>query len=161
MDTQHYLIDELCRLSGFTRRTVRYYVQAGLVDPPAGRGRGGYYSELQVGQLARIRVLQEQGYRLEAIRDLLSGKVGSEEPAEAAPRARAAGPVPTGPGLPSPAVLLRTGAGPKRAAWTRISVAPGVELHMSAEAESRLGPAVAAALDSLRSIIEHEGGSNE
>jgi DNA-binding transcriptional MerR regulator len=65
MNEGRYLIEELCTLTSFPRRTVRYYVQEGLVDPPAGRGRGGYYSDLHVAQLTRIHSLQDQGYRLD------------------------------------------------------------------------------------------------
>jgi hypothetical protein len=42
----------------------------------------------------------------------------------------------------------------------RYLVTPGVELHVSAEAGSSLGPAVATVLVALRSIIEREGGLN-
>jgi DNA-binding transcriptional MerR regulator len=150
MDERQYLIDELCGLSGFSRRTVRYYVQEGLVDPPAGRGRGGYYSERQVRQLARIRELQEKGFRLEAIRAMLGGTM----PSAAAPAA-APGEAPTAePAARAPAT-----------AWTRIVVAPGVELHLSAEAELGLGregaAAVRTALEVMRSAIENKGGSDE
>ena len=147
MDHARYLIDELCELTGFSRRTVRYYVQEGLVDPPAGRGRGGYYSDLHATQLARIRDLQEQGYRLDAIRGML------------APRG-AATPSPTA----EPRPLFPTEPESRSStpsSWTRHIVAPGVELHVSAEAGSRRGPAIAAALDALRSIIQREGGLHE
>ena len=32
-------IDELCTLSGVARRTVRFYTQKGLLDPPEGERR--------------------------------------------------------------------------------------------------------------------------
>jgi DNA-binding transcriptional MerR regulator len=134
MNEGRYLIEEFCALTGFSRRTVRYYVQEGLVYPPAGRGRGGYYSDLHVAQLARIRFLQEQGYRLDAIRGLL----GRSAPAGAAIE---------------PAL-------PRGASWTRHAVVPGVELHISAEAEAKLGTAVTSTLEAVRSIIEREGGLN-
>jgi DNA-binding transcriptional MerR regulator len=140
MDKGRYLIEELCALSGFTRRTVRYYVQEGLVDAPAGRGRGGYYSDRHVAQLARIRGLQEQGYRLDAIRGLLGGSAPPEPPT-AAPGRDAGTP------RSSPA-----------SSWTRHAVAPGIELNVSAEAGATLGPAIEAALEAVRSIIEREGG---
>jgi hypothetical protein len=47
---------------------------------------------------------------------------------------------------------------PRGASWTRHAVVPGVELHISAEAEAKLGTAVTSALEAVRSIIEHEGG---
>ena len=153
MTQGQYLIDELCRLSGFPRRTVRYYVQEGLVDPPAARGRGGFYSDVQRQQLARIKELQEQGYRLEAIRGLLTGGrppfAEIERPEVSSPAGQ----------VLSRQVLPGAEAPPE--AWTRFAVGPGVELHVSAETRQRLGPAVAAALYALRSIIQKEGGWNE
>ncbi len=143
MDKGRYLIEELCALTGFTRRTVRYYVQEGLVDPPAGRGRGGYYSDLHAEQLARIRGLQEQGYRLDAIRGLLGRPAPTEAPIAAKERTNDD----TGAPRSSPA-----------SAWTRHLVAPGVEINVSAEAGAKLGPAIATALEAVRSIIEREGG---
>jgi DNA-binding transcriptional MerR regulator len=151
MNQGQYLIEELCRLTGFSRRTVRYYVQEGLVDPPAGRGRGGYYSDLQVAQLARIHVLQEQGYRLDAIRGMLAPQATAET-AEAAAE-------PTADASRSSLQTTTSQASP-HSSWTRHVVARGVELHISAEAGSHLGPAVATALEALRSIIGHEGGLN-
>jgi DNA-binding transcriptional MerR regulator len=144
MDQGKYLIEELCRLTGFSRRTVRYYVQEGLVDPPAGRGRGGYYSDLHAAQLARIRELQEQGFRLDAIRGMIAPRLAADT-AETAGPARAD-------------AVVQLPARFPRSSWVRHVVAPGVELHVSAEAASQLGPAVATALVQLRSIVEHEGG---
>jgi DNA-binding transcriptional MerR regulator len=149
MNQGRYLIEELCGLTGFTRRTVRYYVQEGLVDPPAGRGRGGYYSDLHVAQLARIRVLQEQGYRLDAIRGMFATQAAADTAGDVEPAHAAT----VDPGAAEPAASPHT-------SWTRHVVARGVELHITAEAGSRLGPAVATALVALRSIIEREGGLN-
>lgn len=156
MDQGRYLIDELCSLTGFSRRTIRYYVQNGLVDPPAGRGRGGYYSDAHVGQLARIRALQEQGYRLEAIRGLIARV---DEPSSSG--AKAAEPAPSQ-AVPEEAPSRHASQRPEawRAAWTRFTVAPGVELHVSIEAEQRLAAAIAAMLETLRSIVDREGGLN-
>lgn len=155
MDQGKYLIDKLCSLTGFSRRTIHYYVQNGLVDPPAGRGRGGYYSDSHVGQLARIRELQDQGYRLEAIRKLIArmaelvpSDVFPSEPAPGSALSDAAT-------IPAPKYIES-----QRDAWTRFTVAPGVELHLSTEAEQRLGPAVRTALEALRSVIQREGGLN-
>ncbi len=148
MDHGKYLIDELCRRTGFPRRTVRYYVQAGLVDPPAGRGRGGFYTDAHVAQLGRIRELQEKGFRREAIRSQLSGTPLRDE---GQPASRPASP---------PQARLAPAEAPGDS-WSRYSVAPGVELHLSARAEARLGPAVTAALRALRSVIENQGGLDE
>jgi DNA-binding transcriptional MerR regulator len=146
MDQGKYLIEELCRLTGFSRRTVRYYVQEGLVDPPAGRGRGGYYSDLHAAQLARIRELQKQGFRLDAIRGMIAPRLAADTD-------QAADTLGSFTPAQAPEESLRS-------SWTRHLVARGIELHVSAEAGSKLGPAVATALLALRSIIEREGGLN-
>lgn len=67
MKTKAYTIEELCELTGFSRRTIRFYIQQGLVDPPAGRGRGGFYYDSHVEQLQAIKRHQERGLKLSEI----------------------------------------------------------------------------------------------
>lgn len=76
MKTKHYTIEELCELSGFSRRTVRYYVQQGLLDPPAGRGRGGFYFDSHLEQLLAIKGHQERGLKLSEIQKLIAEAPG-------------------------------------------------------------------------------------
>jgi DNA-binding transcriptional MerR regulator len=64
-------IDELARQAGTRTSTVRLYQTRGLLPPPAIRGRIGYYSP---GHLARLRVierLQQRGFSLASIKELL------------------------------------------------------------------------------------------
>ena len=76
-ETQAYSILELVQASGVPRRTIRYYVQRGLLLPPEGAGRGHYYRLDQLEQLLRIRELQAQGRSLDEIRVLLDGRTGA------------------------------------------------------------------------------------
>lgn len=62
-----YTIDELCELAGYTRRTIRFYIQEGILEAPAGRGRGGFYFDSHLEKLHQIRSLQEQGLKLSTI----------------------------------------------------------------------------------------------
>jgi len=71
MTEKYYTIKELCDLTGFTRRTIRYYIQEGLLDPPAGRGRGGFYFDSHVKRLLEIKALQSKGLKLAAIQELV------------------------------------------------------------------------------------------
>ncbi len=71
MERKTYTIEELGELTGYTRRTIRYYVQEGLIDPPAGRGRGGFYYDSHVRQLSRIRSFQEKGIGITAMVSLM------------------------------------------------------------------------------------------
>jgi len=59
-----YTIDDLTALTGFSRRTIRFYVEKGLVEPPAGRGRGGFYGEAQLTSLRRIAAAKAEGRSL-------------------------------------------------------------------------------------------------
>lgn len=76
MCKKHYTIEDLCELTGYSRRTIRYYIQEGLVDPPAGRGRGGFYFDSQLKRLLEIKSLQDKGMKLSAILEFL--KKGNE-----------------------------------------------------------------------------------
>jgi len=62
-----YTIDDLSELTGYSRRTIRYYIQEGLLDAPAGRGKGGFYFDSHLSQLQLIRQLQGRGMSLSAI----------------------------------------------------------------------------------------------
>jgi DNA-binding transcriptional MerR regulator len=78
MEDKQYTIDQLSEFTGFTRRTIRYYIQEGLLGPPAGRGRGGFYYDSHLQKLMQIKYLQERGLGLTAIMELL--KAGEPEP---------------------------------------------------------------------------------
>jgi DNA-binding transcriptional MerR regulator len=103
-----YSIGTLAELGGVSRRTVRYYVQQGLISTPQGLGRGAYYGPEHLEQLLRIKTMQEQGLTLDAIRQALA--VGTSP----VPRASAASPV-------------------SRSHWSRLVLMPGVELHVSSQ----------------------------
>lgn len=70
MQTQ-LTIDELVALTGFSRRTIRYYVQIGLLDKPEGETRAARYGQKQLEQLLLIKKWSEAGMSLDAIRRLL------------------------------------------------------------------------------------------
>lgn len=66
--TGKYTATDLARLTGVTLRTVRFYIQEGLVDPPLGRGPGAHFTERHLHQLRRTRALQGAGLDIAAIR---------------------------------------------------------------------------------------------
>jgi MerR family transcriptional regulator, repressor of the yfmOP operon len=55
-----YRIEEVAARTGFTKRTLRYYEEIGLITP-AGRSEGNYrlYSEADVSRLQRIKRLKD------------------------------------------------------------------------------------------------------
>ena len=70
--TQTYSADELAIHAGVPRRTIRYYIELGLVDRPIGETRAAYYTWQHLGQLLEIKKLTEQGFSLERVRELLT-----------------------------------------------------------------------------------------
>jgi len=70
---QTMTIDELARRAGTTSRNVRAHQTRGLLPPPLMVGRVGHYRDDHLVRLAYIDRLQERGFSLAAIRDLLKG----------------------------------------------------------------------------------------
>lgn len=68
----HSLAD-LCVLVDLPPRTVRYYIQIGLVDKPDGETRAARYGTTQLEQLLLIKKWTAAGLSLERIRALLRG----------------------------------------------------------------------------------------
>ena len=74
MDIKTYTFEELCEISGVSSRTVRYYIQIGLLDKPIGQTRAAHYVSLHLEKILRIKQLTEAGISLERIREVLSGE---------------------------------------------------------------------------------------
>jgi DNA-binding transcriptional MerR regulator len=66
-DLAHYSIHDLCRLTDMTARTVRFYIQRGLLDKPEGERRGAWYEPRHLEQLLVIKKWTAAGLSLEAI----------------------------------------------------------------------------------------------
>jgi DNA-binding transcriptional MerR regulator len=62
---------ELGALCGVSERTVRFYVEEGLLPPPAARGRGPNFEDSHLTRLRLIRAMQQAGNDLDTIRDYL------------------------------------------------------------------------------------------
>ncbi len=74
----YFNIETLAEKTGTTRRTIRYYVQRGLIPKPEGGGRGHYYTDEHLDRIKQIQRLSSQGVPLEAIKRLLSGGEDTE-----------------------------------------------------------------------------------
>lgn len=105
--TQTHSLDELCAMVDLPKRTIRYYMQLGLVDRPAGETRAAQYSAAQLEQLIRVKQLASAGISLERIGEIMRG-----EPAPVPPR------------------KLRPGDIHVR---SQVFIAPGVELQIDPE----------------------------
>ena len=137
-DEPRYTIGELADRADVSRRTVRYYVQRGLLPAPDGLGRGAHYSDAHVARLIRVRELQEAGIPLADITRALDADPGA--PAPSAPPASTPAPAAT----PAPEAWLPT------ARWTRAVIGDGIELHVR---DGVLGPEALTAL--VRLVTQH------
>ncbi len=81
-----YPLANLCVLADLPLRTVRYYIQIGLVDRPEGGTRAARYGAQHLEQLLLIKKWTAAGVSLDRIKELLSG-----EQAPIPPRSRAVG----------------------------------------------------------------------
>jgi DNA-binding transcriptional MerR regulator len=64
-------IEQLSSASGLPFTTIRMYQHRGLLTPPERRGRVGYYGPDHRARLKLIAELQDKGYSLAAIKDLV------------------------------------------------------------------------------------------
>ena len=113
MSNKTFTLDELCILTGHSKRTVRYYMQLGLVPRPIGEARAAYYTDEHLVRLLRIKQLSEAGVSLERIREVLAGEES-----------------------PVPPRRYRTGSIEVR---SHIYVAPGIEMQITPD-EANLKP---------------------
>lgn len=113
MSAKTFSLDELCLLTDCSKRTVRYYIQIGLVSRPVGETRAAQYTGEHLAQLLRIKKLSEDGVSLERIREILAG-----DDAPVPPRRRRPG-----------TVEVRS----------HIYVAPGIEMQIAPE-EAGMSP---------------------
>ena len=69
--THRYSLDELASLAGLPRRTVRYYIQLGLIERPIGETRAAYYTPAHLQQLLLVAKYANAGISLDRIGELL------------------------------------------------------------------------------------------
>jgi len=106
-----FTIDEICALVEMNKRTVRYYIQRGLVDRPEGVGKGASYSHVHLEQLLTIRKWKAAGLSLERIEDILAGE-----------RDGGYGDKPVPPPLPKRQGTVEL--------WSHLTVGDGIELNI-------------------------------
>jgi DNA-binding transcriptional MerR regulator len=137
---KRYSIQELSDLTGFSRRTIRYYIQEGLLDPPSGRGRGGFYYDSHINRLSKIKSLQDQGLKLDSIAELLiqpeilsaiSAKVKEAE-------------------IP-----------PSREVWIKLALTDGVEIHIRRDQEEKHRKKIDELIRFAKSILRTGETKNE
>jgi DNA-binding transcriptional MerR regulator len=127
-------LTQLAERAEVTPRTIRYYIQIGLLPAPGTSGPGAHYDAGYVDRIREIKRLQRAHLPLAEIRKRLVDEedVGKRE--QAAPHA------------PAPAMAMREPSfavreddrmdretpppPPSRSQWDRIALGPDIELHV-------------------------------
>jgi DNA-binding transcriptional MerR regulator len=104
-------LDDICALVEMNKRTIRYYIQKGLVARPEGTGKGAFYGHQHLAQLLAIRKWKAAGVSLERIQDILLGENTAH---------RNGAPVP-------PPLARKQGA---VEVWSHLLIDDGIELHI-------------------------------
>lgn len=137
-----YSIAEISEMTGLSRRTIRYYLQRGLIPSPLGAGRGRYYTEDHLAHLRKIIDLQSRGMFLDEIARQINENSGHKPwiPERVLSRKEQrplnamdlSGPSPdssgTYPDLAEPTMLVDKTA--VKETWIKVPLADGVELSI-------------------------------
>jgi Ca-activated chloride channel family protein len=167
-------IENLADAAGVPVRTVRYYVGEGLIPGPGGRGRAAAYGDEHLLRLRLVRRLVEQRMPLAEIKTWVTGlplrdvaELLEDEDRRSAQRSEKVTPKAYVSGLLDRARTLNERAAPIAALaaapapptpragrpaerWTRWELAPGVELHVRADAADLERRLVRRVLDAAR-----------
>ena len=175
-DALTYDLNELSDRAGVTPRTVRYYIQQGLLPAPDAQGPATRYGQGHLDRLLLIRQLQKEHQPLaeiraqlealgdEDVRRLLSTARPSKRPASAVDYVRSVlgGSAPTArfnmraEAAASVAEPLTRPSTPVKSQWERISLAPDVELHVRRPLTREANRRVEKLLDLARQILQEE-----
>jgi DNA-binding transcriptional MerR regulator len=99
-----FSLRELVDSSGLSERTIRYYIQQGVIDPALGRGRSRYFTTSHLQQVEMVARMRKDRLSIDEIRQRLQAPHGH-----------------------SP---LSGNAD----AWERITLHPDLEIHLRASA---------------------------
>ncbi|HYO72638.1 MAG TPA: helix-turn-helix domain-containing protein [Archangium sp.] len=149
---KEWKLTELAEAAGVSPRTVRYYVQRGLLPAPPFKGPDTVYGEDHLVRLKAIRVLQARFLPLDAIQvelarlgpDELKALAGSEPTAvtSSAPAAPVHPEPVKAEAPPSPSSTVTS--------WRRWELAPGLELHLADTADAK----TRALAERMRALIQ-------
>ena len=164
-------LGQLCARTGVTARTVRYYVQQGLLRSPGQSGPGAKYDGGHLARLLLIRRLQQEHLPLAEIRKRLQALDNSavEQLLKQRPvHSSAADYVRdvlsrSGKGAASALPVQRPAARPEpvppeRSQWERIAISPDVELHIRRPLSRDDNRRVERLIEQARRIIDGNSG---
>lgn len=177
-------LTELADRAGVSIRTVRYYIQQGLLPAPEGRGPGAHYSEDHLDRLLVIKRLQREHLPLAEIRRMLESSESNVRERGERPTSRSARDyvrdvlnrpvVPLSEGKAN--ILFEHGPSysesrepeqplpvppqppplPTRSQWERLTIAPDIELHVRRPLSRAENKQVERLIDAARDIFTED-----
>ena len=180
-----YDLAELAERADVSARTVRYYIQQGLLPAPESRGPGAHYGEEHLDRLRLIRRMQREHLPLAEIRRRLEGLAAGEIRellARERPRSSARDYIRAALSDPRriveerPPLLMTSQQAPSampvqdslfaekemkravraRSQWDRITLAPDVELHVRRPLSREQNRQVERLMEAARDIFEED-----
>lgn len=150
-------LPDLADRAGVSIRTVRYYIQQGLLQEPEARGPGAHYTEEHLDRLLLIKRLQKEHLPLAEIRKAIqSGAAEAAIPRSARDYVRSVlgkqhsvSEVMSSPPMQVPDE-------PVRSQWERITLAPDIELHLRRPLSRGVNKKVERLLDVARDLFEED-----
>jgi DNA-binding transcriptional MerR regulator len=150
-------LPELADRAGVSIRTVRYYIQQGLLQEPEARGPGAHYTEEHLDRLLLIKRLQKEHLPLSEIRKAIqSGAAEAAIPRSARDYVRSVLGKASAPMQVSSPPMLQQPEEPVRSQWERITLAPDIELHLRRPLSRGVNKKVERLLDVARDIFEED-----
>ena len=72
-DNSKYSLDDLAELTGLTTRSIRHYIQQGLLSGAESRGRNAWYTEEHLNRLRCLQILRDRsGLSLSELRPVIN-----------------------------------------------------------------------------------------
>ncbi|MDB4891608.1 MAG: MerR family transcriptional regulator [Gemmatimonadetes bacterium] len=150
-------LPELADRAGVSIRTVRYYIQQGLLQEPEARGPGAHYTEEHLDRLLLIKRLQKEHLPLSEIRKAIqSGAAEAAIPRSARDYVRSVLGKASAPMQVSSPPMMQQPEEPVRSQWERITLAPDIELHLRRPLSRGVNKKVERLLDVARDIFEED-----
>jgi DNA-binding transcriptional MerR regulator len=129
-------------------RAIRFYVANGLLDHPEGKGTAATYHYKHLLQLLAIKIRQREGQTLELIKAELADLQGDQLEKRVATA--------LAPALGNGAAQAAQHDDASEAAWRRIAVADGIELHVRQDSPAARESALMALRESVRAALGRE-----
>ena len=149
-EPEEYSIQQLAQKAGVSVRTIRFYISEGLLAAPPTRGKYSVYNDEYLDRLELIRRLKDSFLPLKAIRDRVTGlswdevkqalaqpptpALDREESASGESALRYLSRYLTASPAAAPRVSAKRAPAPPPESWERLTLAPGIELHIRSDA---------------------------